>query len=132
MSYDYVGPPDPPPERFQLLGNQAYREILPRCQYDAPPLPSNCTEGSGGSEGSESSRQTSEMVQLKDNVAYEQTEIQWNLRREDTLGTALLSSLRRLSSSRRLFNICLVSPPPLNILCDMVVHYIHELGEVSV
>ena len=38
-------------------------------------------------------------------------EVQWNLRREDTLGTALLSSLRRLSSSRRLFNICLVSPP---------------------
>ena len=37
--------------------------------------------------------------------------IQWNLRRQDTLGTALLSSLRRLSSSRRLFNICLVSPP---------------------
>ena len=54
----------------------------------------------------------------------------WNLRREDTLGTALLSSLRRLSSSRRLFNIlpCMPCPhPPRNILCDMVVHYIHEL-----
>ena len=75
LIYDYVGPPNPPPERFQLMGNQAYREILPRCQFDAPPLPSNSTEGSGGSEGSESSRQTSEMVQLKDNVAYEQTEI---------------------------------------------------------
>ena len=37
--------------------------------------------------------------------------LQWNLRREDTSGTALLSSLRRLSSSRRLFNICPVSPP---------------------
>ena len=56
-------------------------------------------------------------------------QIQWNLRREDTLGTALLSSLRRLSSSRRLFNICLVSPPRMiNISCDMVIHYIHELG----
>ena len=36
--------------------------------------------------------------------------LQWNLRREDTLGTVFLSSLRRLSSSQRLLNICLVSP----------------------
>ena len=50
-------------------------------------------------------------------------QLQWNLRREDTLGTALLSSLRRLSSSWRLFNICLVS--------YVVVHYIHEFGKVS-
>ena len=37
--------------------------------------------------------------------------LQWNLRREDTLGTALLSSLRRLSSSRRLLIYLPCIPP---------------------
>ena len=74
MTYDYVGPPDPPPKL--LMGNQANKEVLPQIlsgEFGSSPLPSNSTEGSGGSEGS--SRQTAEMVQLKDNVAYEQTDI---------------------------------------------------------
>ena len=57
--------------------------------------------------------------------------IQSNLRREDTLGQRPLSSLRRLSSSRRLSNICLVNPPIIlqTIVCDFLYSICMNQGE---